>query len=217
MEGKTITKVLELESGYQALLLDNEEVAIVKVVTPDLSLDEVREFVGAETPKTSVKEKPAEKEPVKEKPAAKKDPEPDPDDEEEEEGYNWADLLAMDYAGLKELCDDNDLGTDPKDYDEEEVEEFRKEIAEEIGVEVPDDEDEEEPTQTAGEPEPDEDDTYTWEDLKAMDIDELTDLVDENSLDIDPNEYDDDSEDKFRRAIASLIGVEPPKVKPRKK
>lgn len=213
MEGKTITKVLELESGYQALLLDDEEVAIVKVVTPDLSLRELREFVGAEAaPAADAK---PDKKPKLEK---KKDPEPDP--EPEGEDYTWVDLEAMGYKELKELCDDNNLGTDPEDYGEEEVDEFRKEVATEISVEVPEDA---EPAAEAADPgdagsSEAPDDTYTWDDLAEMDFDELNDLCDENTLQTDPNDYDSkDEEDKLRRAIAAEISITPPPLKPKKK
>jgi len=210
MEGKTITKVLELESGYQALLLDDEEVAIVKVVTPDLSLDELRDFVGL-IPEAAAdpEEKKHNKASAEKKLEKKVDPEPEPEGDD----YTWADLEAMGYKELKELCNENDLGTDPADYGEEEVDEFRKEVAEEIGVEVL----AEEPASEAASSETP-DDTYTWEDLVEMDYDELNDLCDENSLNTDPNDFDEkEDEDKLRRAIAKEINITPPPIKPKKK
>ena len=212
MKGRTIEEVIEIGNGYKALYFDNEEVAVVKVVTEHLLKDlEDKVSLGTVDEEEKPKSKAKEKEPVK---AKEKEPEPEPDGED----YTWADLLAMDHAALVELCNENDLGTDPEDYDEEEVDQLRKEIAEEIGVEVPEDE-EEEPTQTEADAKTGEgpDDEYTWDDLKEMDMDELTDLCDENDLTTDPNDFDDADEDKFRRAIANEIGVATPKIKPKKK
>lgn len=59
------------------------------------------------------------------------------------------------------------------------------------------------------EPEPD---SYTWQDLKEMDEDELIALIKENSLDTDPDDFED-NEAGLRKAIAKEIGVEVPKKK----
>jgi len=59
------------------------------------------------------------------------------------------------------------------------------------------------------EPEPE---GYTWADLKEMDEDELIDLIKENSLDTDPDDFDD-NEAGLRKAIAKEIGVEVPAKK----
>lgn len=68
------------------------------------------------------------------------------------------------------------------------------------------------------EPEEDDDedeDEYTWDDIKDMDYDELSELVDDEELeDIDVEDYDEDDEDeveKLRVAIAKELDIEVPK------
>lgn len=68
------------------------------------------------------------------------------------------------------------------------------------------------------EPEDDDDedeDEYTWDDIKDMDYDELSELVDDEELeDIDVEDYDEDDEDeveKLRVAIAKELDIEVPK------
>lgn len=65
------------------------------------------------------------------------DDDDDDDSEEEEEELSPEDLMAMDFDELEDLCEDNDLETDPDDYDEKDIEKLRKAIAEEIGIELP--------------------------------------------------------------------------------
>lgn len=43
----------------------------------------------------------------------------------------------MDFEELEDVCDDNDLDTDPDDYEEDDVEKFRKAIAKELGITLP--------------------------------------------------------------------------------
>lgn len=61
----------------------------------------------------------------------------------------------------------------------------------------------------------DDDDEYTWEDIKDMDYDELSELVDDEELeDIDVEDYDEDDDDeveKLRVAIAKELDIEVPK------
>lgn len=63
--------------------------------------------------------------------------------------------------------------------------------------------------------EDDDDDEYTWDDIKDMDYDELSELVDDEELeDIDVEDYDEDDEDeveKLRVAIAKELDIEVPK------
>lgn len=63
--------------------------------------------------------------------------------------------------------------------------------------------------------EDDDDDEYTWEDIKDMDYDELSELVDDEELeDIDVEDYDEDDDDeveKLRVAIAKELDIEVPK------
>ena len=68
------------------------------------------------------------------------------------------------------------------------------------------------------EPEDDDDedeDEYTWDDIKDMDYDELSELIDDEELeDIDVEDYDEDDDDeveKLRVAIAKELDIEVPK------
>lgn len=68
--------------------------------------------------------------------------EPEDDDSSEPDDdtakYDWPSLLKMDYQELSELCEEEDLDTEPTDFDEdEEVGKFRKAIAKELGIEIP--------------------------------------------------------------------------------
>ena len=58
-------------------------------------------------------------------------------DEKEEVEITGEDLAGMDFEELEDVCDDNDLDTDPDDYEEEDVEKFRKAIAKELGITLP--------------------------------------------------------------------------------
>jgi len=211
MEGKKITKILDIGGQYRALLLDDKEVAIVKVVVDDLSIEELVEFLptSKDAPENTKKE--TKKEPKKEtKKESKKEPEP----EESEEEYTWEDLEEMDFDDLDEFCDELELEVDPADFEGDEIDDFRKAIAEELKLEVPEDE---EPEEEESEEEEEDGDDYTWEDLEEMDFEELQDFCDENEMELDPEDFTEEDEDKFRRAIAKEAGIEAPKPKPKPK
>ena len=64
------------------------------------------------------------------------------DDEEEEEDDEAAapspeELAGMDFEELEDVCDDHSLDVDPDDYEEEDIEKFRKAIAKELGITLP--------------------------------------------------------------------------------
>ena len=59
------------------------------------------------------------------------------EEEEETPELTGEDLANMDFEELEDVCDDQDLDTDPDDFDEEEVEKLRKAIAKELGIELP--------------------------------------------------------------------------------
>lgn len=66
------------------------------------------------------------------------------------------------------------------------------------------------------EPEGEEEETsLTWEELVDMDNLELIDVISEMSIDIDPDDYDE--EEDLRKAIAQELEIEIPKAKPAKK
>lgn len=65
------------------------------------------------------------------------DDDDDSEEEEEEEELTGEKLAEMDFEELEDVCDDKDLETDPDDYDEDDVEKFRKAIAKELGLKLP--------------------------------------------------------------------------------
>ena len=46
-------------------------------------------------------------------------------------------LAEMDFEELEDVCDDHSLDVDPDDYEEEDIEKFRKAIAKELGITLP--------------------------------------------------------------------------------
>lgn len=70
------------------------------------------------------------------------DEEEDDDEEDEEEDEEAAapspeELAGMDFEELEDVCDDHSLDVDPDDYEEEDIEKFRKAIAKELGITLP--------------------------------------------------------------------------------
>ena len=71
------------------------------------------------------------------------DEEEDEEDEEEDEDEEEAaapspeELAGMDFEELEDVCDDHSLDVDPDDYEEEDIEKFRKAIAKELGITLP--------------------------------------------------------------------------------
>ena len=63
----------------------------------------------------------------------------DEDDEDEEEAAapSPEELAGMDFEELEDVCDDHSLEVDPDDYEEEDIEKFRKAIAKELGITLP--------------------------------------------------------------------------------
>ena len=66
----------------------------------------------------------------------------DEDEEEDEEDEEAAapspeELAGMDFEELEDVCDDHSLDVDPDDYEEEDIEKFRKAIAKELGITLP--------------------------------------------------------------------------------
>lgn len=113
-------------------------------------------------------------------------------------------LLAVKELDLEALAE---ALSDEEDPEEEapkkgKKEEPKKETKKPAKKEEPEDDD-------------DDDDEYTWDDIKDMDYDELSELVDDEELeDIDVEDYDEDDEDeveKLRVAIAKELDIEVPK------
>lgn len=69
----------------------------------------------------------------------------DDDDEDDEDSsgdedeveISAEDLMGMDFEELEDLCDTNDLETDPDDYEVDDIEKFRKQVAKELGITLP--------------------------------------------------------------------------------
>ena len=204
MEGKKIEKVLELGDGVVLMKMDDGTYASAKVIDPEIPADVIEEFFEPEAKEEKtgkkVKEEVKEKEKEKEKEKTKEDP----DDE-----LTWDDLKDMKRKALVKLISERKLMVDEDDFEDDD-EGLRKEIADELDIEVPKKDkkgsEDEAPTK-----EKEDEDDYTWGDLVKMDWDELVDLIKENKLDTDPDDFDEDTqEDKLRRAIAKECGIEAP-------
>lgn len=67
------------------------------------------------------------------------DDEDDEDSSDDEDGVEISaeDLMGMDFEELEDLCDTNDLETDPDDYEVDDIEKFRKQVAKELGITLP--------------------------------------------------------------------------------
>ena len=105
-----------------------------------LTADEVKELFGEEEPE---EEEPEEEESEddseeeeEEEPEEEEEESDDPEEEEEEE-LTPEQLMSMDFEEMENLCDENDLETDPDDYDEDDIESFRKALAKELGITLP--------------------------------------------------------------------------------
>ena len=65
------------------------------------------------------------------------DEEEDDDEDEEAAAPSPEELAGMDFEELEDVCDDHSLDVDPDDYEEEDIEKFRKAIAKELGITLP--------------------------------------------------------------------------------
>ena len=80
--------------------------------------------------------------PAEEEDEEEDDEDEEEDDEDEEEDEEAAapspeELAGMDFEELEDVCDDHSLDVDPDDYEEEDIEKFRKAIAKELGITLP--------------------------------------------------------------------------------
>jgi hypothetical protein len=194
MEGKKIEKVLELGDQVVLLKMDDGTYVSARIIDPEIPEDVVNEFLG-EAPQETRKEK-TEKAPLSKGKTSKEET---TDDDE----INWEALKGMNRKALKKVIEDKDLLTDADDFGDDDS--LREAIADELDIAIP----KEKGKEDAGEPDNDGSD-YTWKDLKAMDYDELKTLCEENKADTDPDDFDTDSEDKFRRAIAKEFQIKIP-------
>lgn len=70
-------------------------------------------------------------------PADEEDEDEEDEDEEEAAAPSPEELAGMDFEELEDVCDDHSLDVDPDDYEEEDIEKFRKAIAKELGITLP--------------------------------------------------------------------------------
>ena len=107
-----------------------------------LTSDELEKFVAAVSPAEEEEEEEEEEEDEGEE--DEEDEEDDEEDDEEEEddedeaaAPSPEELAGMDFEELEDVCDDHSLDVDPDDYEEEDIEKFRKAIAKELGITLP--------------------------------------------------------------------------------
>ena len=100
---------------------------------------------------------------------------------------------------------DEDEEDEEEEDEEEEDEEDEEDEDEDEEDEDEDEEDEDEDEEEAAAPSP--------EELAGMDFEELEDVCDDHSLDVDPDDYEEEDIEKFRKAIAKELGITLPKAK----
>ena len=107
-----------------------------------LTSDELEKLVAAVSPAEGEDDEEEDEEDDDEEEEEEEDEEDD-DEEDDEEGDEEAaapspeELAGMDFEELEDVCDDHSLDVDPDDYEEEDIEKFRKAIAKELGITLP--------------------------------------------------------------------------------
>lgn len=107
-----------------------------------LTADEVKELFGEEETEEAEEDEEEESDDSEDDEDDDSEEEEEAEDseeeeEEEEEELTPEQLMSMDFEELENLCDENDLETDPDDYDEDDIESFRKALAKELGITLP--------------------------------------------------------------------------------
>ena len=97
-----------------------------------LTSDELEKLVAAVSPAEEGEEEDEEEEEEDEE-----EEDDEEDDEEEAAAPSPEELAGMDFEELEDVCDDHSLDVDPDDYEEEDIEKFRKAIAKELGITLP--------------------------------------------------------------------------------
>ena len=114
-------------------------------------------------------------------------------------------VAAVSPADDEEEDDEEDDEEDEDKEEDDEEDEDDDEEDEEEDDEEDEEEDEEEEDEEAAAPSP--------EELAGMDFEELEDVCDDHSLDVDPDDYEEEDIEKFRKAIAKELGITLPKAK----
>lgn len=99
-----------------------------------LTSDELEKLVAAVSPADDDEEDEEEDE---EEEDEEEDDEEDEEEDEEAAAPSPEELAGMDFEELEDVCDDHSLDVDPDDYEEEDIEKFRKAIAKELGITLP--------------------------------------------------------------------------------
>ena len=111
-----------------------------------LTSDELEKLVAAVSPAEEDDEDEEDEEDDEEEDEEEEDEEDEDEDEEDEEDEEEdeeaaapspEELAGMDFEELEDVCDDHSLVVDPDDYEEEDIEKFRKAIAKELGITLP--------------------------------------------------------------------------------
>ena len=102
-----------------------------------LTSDELEKLVAAVSPADEEEEEDDEEEEDEEDEEEEDENEEDEEDEEEAAAPSPEELAGMDFEELEDVCDDHSLDVDPDDYEEEDIEKFRKAIAKELGITLP--------------------------------------------------------------------------------
>lgn len=104
-----------------------------------LTSDELEKLVAAVSPADDDEEDEEEDEEEEDEEDEEEDDEEEEEDDDEEEAAapSPEELAGMDFEELEDVCDDHSLDVDPDDYEEEDIEKFRKAIAKELGITLP--------------------------------------------------------------------------------
>ena len=102
------------------------------------------------------------------------------------------------------------FGGEAEDSEDEEDDEDEEDESDD---EDSDEDDEDEEDEDEDKDDEDEDDGVTPEDLAGMDFEALEDLCDDKELETDPDEFDEESVEKLRKAVAKELGITLPKAK----
>ena len=120
-------------------LTSDELEKLVAAVSPAEEEDEEEEDEDDEDEEEDEEEEDEEEEDEEEEDDEDEEEEEEDDEDEEEEAAapSPEELAGMDFEELEDVCDDHSLDVDPDDYEEEDIEKFRKAIAKELGITLP--------------------------------------------------------------------------------
>lgn len=99
--------------------------------------EELMEALGLETEEEEDEDEDESSDDEDDEDEAGDDEDEDSSDDEDEVEISAEDLMGMDFEELEDLCDTNDLETDPDDYEVDDIEKFRKQVAKELGITLP--------------------------------------------------------------------------------